>query len=137
MRPEQASAVDKAEGYHESIWAEDSRGATVPWNAKMRFGKTFASHQLAKRLGAKRILVVTFEARSGGRLADRPESHADFDGWQYLLGYRGNPDEADKTRPLVHFWFVPGPARARSEDRPHQRRRTSGSTPPTGTSSFR
>ncbi len=59
MRPEQASAVDKAVGYFESIWAEDSQ--KVPrflWNAKMRFGKTFASYQL-------------FQAGSGGCLADR------------------------------------------------------------------
>ncbi|MBP8882233.1 MAG: hypothetical protein KBG77_14150, partial [Dermatophilaceae bacterium] len=62
MRPEQVSAVDKTEGYYESIWAEDSHA--VPrflWNAKMRFGKTFASYQLAKRLGAKHVLVVTFK----------------------------------------------------------------------------
>ena len=27
----------------------------------MRFGKTFTSYQLAKKLGAKRVLVVTFK----------------------------------------------------------------------------
>ena len=105
MRPEQASAVDKAEGYYESIWAEDSHA--VPrflWNAKMRFGKTFASYQLAKRLGAKRILVVTFKPAVEDAWQTDLESHADFDGWQYLSSATGgNPDEADKTRPLVYF----------------------------------
>ena len=80
MRPEQASAVEKAEGYFESIWAEDS--VTAPrflWNAKMRFGKTFASYQLAKRLGAKRVLVVTFKPAVEDAWRPDLEPHADFD----------------------------------------------------------
>ena len=105
MRPEQAAAVTKAESYFESIWAEDSQA--VPrflWNAKMRFGKTFASYQLAKRLGAKRVLVVTFKPAVEDAWQTDLESHADFDGWQYLSSATGgNPDEADKTRPLVYF----------------------------------
>ncbi len=105
MRPEQASAVNKTEGYFESIWAEDSKA--VPrflWNAKMRFGKTFASYQLAKRLGAKRVLVVTFKPAVEDAWQTDLESHADFDGWQYLSSAAGgSPDDADKTRPLVYF----------------------------------
>ncbi len=70
----------------------------------MRFGKTFASYQLAKRLGAKRILVVTFKPAVEDAWQTDLESHADFDGWQYLSSATGgNPDEADKTRPLVYF----------------------------------
>ena len=105
MRPEQAGAVNKAEGYFESIWTEDSKA--VPrflWNAKMRFGKTFASYQLAKRLGAKRVLVVTFKPAVEDAWQTDLESHADFDGWQYLSSATGgNLDDADKTRPLVYF----------------------------------
>ena len=62
MRPEQADAVKRTHNYFHSIWKEDIHA--VPrflWNAKMRFGKTFASYQLAKRLRAKRVLVVTFK----------------------------------------------------------------------------
>ena len=61
MRREQAEAVDKAYDYFQSIWNEDRNA--VPrflWNAKMRFGKTFAAYQLARKLDAKRVLVVTF-----------------------------------------------------------------------------
>lgn len=105
MRPEQVSAVEKAQGYFESIWAENYHA--VPrflWNAKMRFGKTFASYQLAKRLGAKRILVVTFKPAVEDAWQTDLESHADFDGWQYLSSATGgSPDDADKTRPLVYF----------------------------------
>jgi hypothetical protein len=62
MRREQAEAVEKTYAYFQSIWAENPK--TVPrflWNAKMRFGKTFAAYQLARKLGAKRVLIVTFK----------------------------------------------------------------------------
>lgn len=105
MRPEQASAVEKANDYYESIWAEDAQAAPrFLWNAKMRFGKTFASYQLAKRLGAKRVLVVTFKPAVEDAWQTDLESHADFDGWQYLSSATGgSPDDTDKTRPLVYF----------------------------------
>jgi hypothetical protein len=105
MRPEQHIAVEKAYGYFESIWGEDAQA--VPrflWNAKMRFGKTFASYQLAKRLGAKRILVVTFKPAVEDAWQTDLQSHADFSDWQYLSSAAGgSPDEADKNRPMVYF----------------------------------
>jgi hypothetical protein len=118
MRPEQASAVDKGQGYFESIWAEDYHA--VPrflWNAKMRFGKTFASYQLAKRLGAKRVLVVTFKPAVEDAWQTDLESHADFDGWQYLSSATGGPGRSPTRRATGLLRFVPGPARARPEDR--------------------
>ena len=54
------------------------------WNAKMRFGKTFTTYQLAKKLGAKRVLVVTFKPAVEDAWQTDLESHVDFDGWQYL-----------------------------------------------------
>ncbi|MFV1503275.1 restriction endonuclease [Mycobacterium kansasii] len=105
MRPEQAATVNKAHGYFESIWSEDSDA--VPrflWNAKMRFGKTFATYQLAKKLGAMKTLVVTFKPAVEDAWQQDLESHADFDGWQYLSkSTGGDPTTADKTRPLVYF----------------------------------
>jgi hypothetical protein len=62
VRAEQRAAVEKTHAYFHSIWEEDMHA--VPrflWNAKMRFGKTFTAYQLAKSLGAKRVLVVTFK----------------------------------------------------------------------------
>ena len=73
MRPEQARAVEQTIDYYESIWEEDPNA--VPrflWNAKMRFGKTFTAYQLAKRMGAKRVLVVTFKPAGAGRVARGP-----------------------------------------------------------------
>ena len=102
MRPEQAAAVDKANGYFESIWADDPDA--VPrflWNAKMRFGKTFTAYQLARKLGAKRVLVATFKPAVEDAWRTDLESHVDFDGWQYVSGRDPREFEADK--PLVYF----------------------------------
>jgi len=105
MRPEQVHAVKKTHDYYKSLWTEDP--TTVPrflWNAKMRFGKTFASYQLAKRLGARRVLVVTFKPAVADGWQTDLESHADFEGWQYLSAATGgDPKALDPSRPLVYF----------------------------------
>lgn len=104
MRPEQAAAVDRAHDYFHSIWSEDVHA--VPrylWNAKMRFGKTFAAYQLAKKLDATKVLVVTFKPAVEDAWRQDLESHADFTGWQYLSKATGmDPTTADK-KPLVYF----------------------------------
>ncbi len=105
MRREQAEAVNKTHAYFHSIWKEDMNA--VPrflWNAKMRFGKTFATYQLAKKLGAKRILVLTFKPAVEDAWQTDLESHVDFDGWHYLSRNSGrNPMKASSKKPLVYF----------------------------------
>ncbi|MCO6432227.1 MAG: restriction endonuclease [Deltaproteobacteria bacterium] len=105
MRREQADAVEKTLAYYQSIWAEDKNA--VPrflWNAKMRFGKTFATYQLAKKFNAKRVLVVTFKPAVEDAWQTDLESHADFDGWQYLSRNSGNdPTKISSKKPLVYF----------------------------------
>src|SRR5579884_2149361 len=105
MRNEQAEAVDKAFGYFSSIWSEDP-GASPRflWNAKMRFGKTFAAYQLGKKLDAKRVLVVTFKPAVEDAWQTDLESHVDFDGWQYLSRASGSdPTQIDNQKPVVYF----------------------------------
>jgi len=105
MRPEQTEAVNKTHAYYHSIWKEDMHA--VPrflWNAKMRFGKTFATYQLAKKLGAKRVLVVTFKPAVEDAWQMDLESHVDFDGWQYLShNSEIDPTEITSKKPLVYF----------------------------------
>ena len=105
MRREQAEAVSKTHAYFHSIWKEDMHA--VPrflWNAKMRFGKTFTTYQLAKKLGAKRVLVVTFKPAVEDAWQTDLESHADFDGWQYLSRNSGkDPTKVDRRKPVVYF----------------------------------
>ena len=105
MRAEQAEAVRVTRAYYLSRWAEDRHA--VPrflWNAKMRFGKTFTAYQLARKLGAKRVLVVTFKPAVEDAWQADLEGHADFDGWQYLSRSSGcDPTKINAKRPVVYF----------------------------------
>lgn len=105
MRAEQADAVSKTFDYYKSIWAEDANAAPrFLWNAKMRFGKTFTAYQLAKKLRAKRVLVLTFKPAVEDAWQTDLESHVDFDGWQYLSRSSGSdPTQIDKDKPVVYF----------------------------------
>jgi predicted house-cleaning noncanonical NTP pyrophosphatase (MazG superfamily) len=105
MRREQAEAVKMTHAYFLSRWAEDMHA--VPrflWNAKMRFGKTFTAYQLAKKLGAKRVLVLTFKPAVEDAWQTDLESHVDFDGWQYLSkSSGGDPTQINRKKPVVYF----------------------------------
>lgn len=105
MRPEQQEAVDKTESYFRSVHEEySSRYPKFLWNCKMRFGKTFASYQLANRMGFKRILILTFKPAVVSAWREDLNNHIDFEGWQFIsrdtkLTY----EMADKSRPIVCF----------------------------------
>jgi hypothetical protein len=105
MRREQAEAVNKTHAYFHSIWQEDMNAAPrFLWNAKMRFGKTFTAYQLARKIGAKRILVLTFKPAVEDAWQTDLENHKDFDGWQYLSRSSGrDPTQIDSGKPVVYF----------------------------------
>jgi len=106
MRREQAEAVEKTFDYFNSIWADKKNKATPRflWNAKMRFGKTFTTYQLAKKLKAKRVLVMTFKPAVADAWQTDLESHVDFDGWQFLTrDSEGDPTKIAPATPLVYF----------------------------------
>jgi hypothetical protein len=105
MRGEQSEAVNRTFDYFQSIWEQNQNA--VPrflWNAKMRFGKTFTTYQLAKKLGAKRVLVVTFKPAVEDAWQTDLENHVDFEGWQYLSRSSGaDPTQIDRKKPVVYF----------------------------------
>jgi hypothetical protein len=105
LRSEQLAAVKKTADYYNSIWSDNKRA--VPrflWNAKMRFGKTFAAYHLAKKLEAKKILVLTFKPAVEDAWQADLESHVDFTGWQYFSKATGlDPSKAKKNLPMVYF----------------------------------
>lgn len=105
MRPEQAAAVEKTVAYFQSIWAEEPDAAPrFLWNAKMRFGKTFTSYQLAKRVAARRVLVATFKPAVEDAWQTDLDGHADFDGWLYMSSASGgDPAAVARDSPLVYF----------------------------------
>jgi hypothetical protein len=107
MRREQAEAVKVTHAYFHSRWMEDIKA--VPrflWNAKMRFGKTFTAYQLAKKMGATRVLVVTFKPAVEDAWEGDLKNHKDFDGWVYLSRNANDdrdPKKISKKTPLVYF----------------------------------
>jgi hypothetical protein len=106
LRPEQKFAVDKTISYFKSYKNENpDKTPHFLWNAKMRFGKTFASYQLAKKMGWNKVLVLTFKPAVEDAWKEDLLSHIDFKGWQFISK---NADELtsegiDLTKPLVCF----------------------------------
>ncbi len=113
MRPEQFRAVEQTKTYFEQALKEEpNRIPKFLWNAKMRFGKTFASYQLAKRMDLSRILILTFKPAVESAWREDLVSHIDFEGWQYISNKDArnnnlNIDQefkrADKSKPIVVF----------------------------------
>lgn len=105
MRPEQQAAVDKTAVYFTRCHRE-APGHTPHflWNCKMRFGKTFAAYQLARRMGWKRLLVLTFKPAVRNAWETDLLTHVDFKGWQFISRDTDQTlDTVDKNRPLVYF----------------------------------
>ena len=104
MRPEQKKTILKTVKYFKSFKNENPDQAPhFLWNAKMRFGKTFAAYQLAKKMGWKKILVLTFKPAVQSAWEEDLRSHLDFEGWQFISRNGLNSEEIDKTKPIVCF----------------------------------
>ncbi|WP_315360259.1 GIY-YIG nuclease family protein [Neisseria bacilliformis] len=105
MRPEQQEAVEKTAAYFREFQREEGITPHFLWNAKMRFGKTFAAYQLAKEMGWKRVLVLTFKPAVLSAWRGDLLSHTDFAGWQFVSNYEEDLSfgQADKDKPLVFF----------------------------------
>ncbi len=112
MRPEQEEAVNKSIAYFKSFKKDASTGSAQTtkqphflWNAKMRFGKTFASYQLAKKMGWKKVLVLTFKPAVEDAWKEDLLSHVDFKGWQFISKHADelSSQDIDTKNPLVCF----------------------------------
>lgn len=113
MRPEQTRAVQMTIDYFRKAKKDEpDRVPKFLWNAKMRFGKTFATYELAKKMGFTRVLVLTFKPAVESAWSEDLASHVDFEGWQFISnkdahGNGINIDQAykmaDKKRPIVVF----------------------------------
>lgn len=107
LRPEQKRAVEKTAAYFRaSLAAAPDKPPHFLWNAKMRFGKTFAAYKLAQEMGWKRILVLTFKPAVQSAWEEDIKTHIDFEGWQFVASKdvpkNGDP-VYDRDRPVVCF----------------------------------
>ena len=113
MRQEQQTAVGMAKKYFEQAKEEDpTRPPKFLWNAKMRFGKTFATYQLARAMDFKKILILTFKPAVESAWQEDLTHHVDFAGWQFVSNKEARFDAkqldeqfeaCDKTKPIVVF----------------------------------
>jgi hypothetical protein len=105
LRPEQREAVEMTADYFRKA-KKEQMGHTPHflWNAKMRFGKTFAAYQLAKTMSWTKVLVLTFKPAVVHAWSEDLSRHVDFEGWQFItrdgeLSY----EKANKKKPIVCF----------------------------------
>ena len=113
MRGEQQQAVNMTKSYFEQSKIDDpTRPPKYLWNAKMRFGKTFATYELCKAMGFKKILVLTFKPAVESAWQEDLTHHIDFKGWQFVSNKEAKFDAkkldeqfdaCDKTKPIVVF----------------------------------
>lgn len=101
MRPEQRRAVDSTAAYFRGQTEEKAKHFL--WNAKMRFGKTFASYQLALEMGWTKLLVLTYKPAVEHSWRSDLERHQDFQGWQFI-GKGERFEMIDESAPFV--WLV-------------------------------
>lgn len=103
LRDEQAQAIESTKNY----FLANPEQPKFLWNAKMRFGKTFASYMLAKEMGWKRVLVLTYKPSVRNAWKEDLLNHIEFEGWSFIDS--SVPEDESKLRvsedePLV--WFA-------------------------------
>jgi len=104
MRPEQEEAVEKTAVYFKRFRKESpDKPPHFLWNAKMRFGKTFAAYQLAKKMGWRKVLVLTFKPAVQSAWEEDLKCHIDFKGWQFISPGGLSYEATDKKKPFVCF----------------------------------
>lgn len=107
MRPEQEEAVSKTSAYFKAFVKDPANRGLIPhflWNAKMRFGKTFTTYQLALRMGWTKVLVLTFKPAVKTAWEEDLLTHKDFEGWQFCQKQEGREfNYVNERKPFVCF----------------------------------
>ena len=107
MRPEQAKAVEKTAAYFKAFKQAPDNRSLIPhylWNAKMRFGKTFTTYQLALKMGWTKVLVLTFKPAVKTAWEEDLLTHKDFEGWQFCQKQEDREfNNVNEREPFVCF----------------------------------
>ncbi len=107
MRREQQEAVSKTAEYFFRFYSDPHNNNLTPhflWNAKMRFGKTFTTYQLALRMHWRRILVLTFKPAVRSAWEEDLLTHVDFKDWQFCKKQEDREFNAvNERKPFVCF----------------------------------
>jgi len=124
MRAEQRRAVEQTAAYFRDNSDDEPK---YLWNAKMRFGKTFTSYQLAREMGWSKVLVLTYKPAVRSQWREDLLSHVDFIDWRYID--RDTPTEeadalVDGSDPFVWFASFQDVTGRDPDGRPKQRNET-------------
>ena len=107
MRPEQERAVEKTTKYFTTFKKDPDNRGLIPhflWNAKMRFGKTFTTYQLALKMGWTKVLVLTFKPAVKTAWEEDLITHKDFAGWQFCQKQEDREfNYVNERKPFVCF----------------------------------
>ena len=104
LRPEQKEAIKKTKAYF--VNSQRNKEIITPsflWNAKMRFGKTFASYHLAKEMNWKKILILTFKPAVQNAWENDLNLHLDFEDWTFYKTGEDVIKNLKQKKPFVFF----------------------------------
>ena len=104
LRPEQKAAIDKTSKYFRNYQSVEKKTPHFLWNCKMRFGKTFATYQLALKMKWSKILILTFKPAVENSWRDDLYSHINFKEWQFVSKDTKNSyNDINKSKPFACF----------------------------------
>ena len=102
LREEQEEAVNMTFKYFNENKADKSQLRFL-WNAKMRFGKTFATYKLAEKMKWQKIIVLTWQPYVIDAWKDDLERHIDFKDWNFYHKDNIPKDKKNLKTPYVLF----------------------------------
>ncbi len=110
LRSEQEQAVEKTLDYSRS-----HENGEFLWNAKPRFGKTLTAYDFCKRMGARKILIVTNRPAIANSWYDDYEKFMGKEsGWDFISNVSSI---ADKSNVMTRDEYIEGRASRRDKSR--------------------
>jgi len=97
LRSEQTDAIQKALNYYQ-------QDDTFLFNAIMRFGKTFSSYELMRKLEAKKILVLTYKPQVRAEWQSELDNHINYADYTFIDALKLNKQsEIDKLNTSKNY----------------------------------
>lgn len=104
-RAEQADAIDKTiTSFKHQKLSDPSKTPKFLWNAKMRFGKTYTSLEMAREMDLNKILIVSFKVEVKDSWKNELLGHRDFAKYQWVdIKDKKSVDACNTSKPHVAF----------------------------------
>ena len=104
-RSEQKEAIDMTiASYKRQKKSDPNKIPKFLWNAKMRFGKSFTSLEMAKKMNLKKVLIISFKVEVKDSWRDELLGHLDFADYQWVdVKDKNSVADCDVSKPIVAF----------------------------------